>query len=816
MLSLKTFRENAEGLHDLLSYAALVDSGVVQCKDGSLMAGFYYQGPDIASATDDERNHLTSRVNAALSRLGSGWTTWNDSIRKPSPGYPATDQSAFPDEITRLIDEERRAQFMQKAAHYETTNVMVFMYTPPLLHNSKVVDLLYDERATDNKASGNHYLAHLNKTLNDFEDALANTLKLRRMETYTVKDAFNRVHRRDDLVNYLNFVLTGLTHQINLPPCPMYMDGYLGGQDLWPGDIPRIGEQYIACVSLDGMPQESYPNILEVLNKLPIPFRLSLRMRYLDQHDASEILKKQYRQWVQKARGFWSQVFKMQGGMVNDDALQMAREAEASLAEVQSGTKAFGYCTTTVILMGSDKDTLIENARLVVREVNRLGFNSRIETINAMEAWLGSLPGHPIPNTRKPLIHSAHLSDLLPLATVWPGHESCPSPMYSKGLPPLLYAATTGATPFRLNLHVSDVGHTLIFGPTGAGKSTLLATLIAQFRRYPNATICAFDKGRSLWALTEACGGRHYDIAATDSTTFAPLAMIDTANDLAWAESWIATCYELQANRPATPEQRQEIHRAMVSLQQTAKPEHRSLTEFASNLQDDDLRKALTYYKLDGSLQRLLDSQEDGIQDSSFTVFEIEELMGLGDKAAIPVMLYLFRRFEKSLNGQPALLVLDEAWVMLGHPVFREKIREWLKVLRKANCAVVLATQSLSDAVRSGIFDVLIESCPTKILLPNEEAGKPGTDSHPGPLDLYKIMGLNDTEINLIKHSAKKQDYYYTSSEGRRLFRLGLGPIALSFVAVSDKETLAHLKQLKQAHGSAWPKQWLQQRGVAV
>ena len=54
---------------------------------------------------------------------------------------------------------------------------------------------------------------------------------------------------------------------------------------------------------------------------------------------------------------------------------------------------------------------------------------------------------------------------------------------------------------------------------------------------------------------------------------------------------------------------------------------------------------------------------------------------------------------------------------MLGHPVFRAKIREWLKVLRKANCAVVLATQSLSDAARSGILDVLIESCPDQDFL---------------------------------------------------------------------------------------------------
>jgi type IV secretory pathway VirB4 component len=195
-------------------------------------------------------------------------------------------------------------------------------------------------------------------------------------------------------------------------------------------------------------------------------------------------------------------------------------------------------------------------------------------------------------------------------------------------------------------------------------------------------------------------------------------------------------------------------------------------------------------------------------------VFEIEELMGLGEKNLIPVLLYLFRRFEKSLRGQPALLVLDEAWVMLGHPVFREKIREWLKVLRRANCAVVLATQSLSDAVKSGIFDVLVEACPTRILLPNEDADKAGTAQHPGPRDLYAMMGLNDAQIAILKTAVRKRHYYYLSPEGRRLFDLGLGPVALSFVGVSDKDTLARLRAEVARHGPEWPFIWMSKRGV--
>ena len=136
----------------------------------------------------------------------------------------------------------------------------------------------------------------------------------------------------------------------------------------------------------------------------------------------------------------------------------------------------------------------------------------------------------------------------------------------------------------------------------------------------------------------------------------------------------------------------------------------------------------------------LLDADKDGLSMTNFNVFEIEQLMELGEKYALPVLLYLFRRIEKSLKGQPACIILDEAWLMLGHKAFREKIREWLKVLRKANCMVIIATQSLTDAVNSGILDVIVESTATKIYLPNPNAKDEETAL------IYKRMGLNICE----------------------------------------------------------------------
>jgi type IV secretion system protein VirB4 len=85
-----------------------------------------------------------------------------------------------------------------------------------------------------------------------------------------------------------------------------------------------------------------------------------------------------------------------------------------------------------------------------------------------------------------------------------------------------------------------------------------------------------------------------------------------------------------------------------------------------------------------------------------------------------PVLTYLFHRLEARFTGRPTLLILDEAWVFLDHPLFAARIREWLKVLRKKNVSVIFATQSLADIAQSTIAPAIIESCPQRILLPND------------------------------------------------------------------------------------------------
>ena len=805
MLALKQYRSRKRGFSDLLNSAAVIGNGIILNKDGSLMAAWQYDGPDTESATAGERNHLSAQLNAILARLGTGYMLHVDAIRLPAVSYPHPSRSAFPDAVSQLIDEERRRHFQSAGSFFESRHVLVLTYNPPDMRASKVASMMYTETGSRRESYADAVLRAFRRTCEEIERALDNVFRVQRLGAEAVTDDQGRTVVFDRFLQHLNVCITGNDHPIALPPIPMYVDALLGDEFV-SAITPMIGDRYIVVVAIDGFPSDSHSGILNILDQLAIPYRWSTRFIFLDNLDAQKLFAKVRRQWLQQARSLLDQVFNPHGGMVNQDAVTMASETEAASAEASSNLVTYGYYTPNIILHSTDLQEAEYNAQAVRKELQRIGFSARIETINTTEAYLGSLPGHGVQNIRRPLIHTLNVVDMAPINAVWPGHPINPCPFYPPESPPLMQVATTGSTPMRVNLHSGDVGHTCILGPTGSGKSTLLGLIAAQFRRYPQAQVFAVDKGRSMLPLTLAVGGKHYDIGGADgSLAFCPLGTMRTDADQAWAAEWISTLVELQ-NITLTPELRNEIQRALTVTRQSRAA--KTLSDFQTTLQSKVLREAIEPYTVEGPFGALLDSEADTLAFDTFQTFEIEELMAMGDRIVVPVLLYLFHRMERRLEGQPSLFLIDEAWVALGHPTFRDKIRAWLKVLRKANCAVVLATQSLSDALNSGILDVIKESCPTKIFLPNHAAREEGV------VEFYTQFGLNERQIDIIASATPKQHYYLVQPEGRRLFDLALGPVELSFLGVSGKDDLRRVRECAARYGADWPAHWLNQRGL--
>jgi len=349
------------------------------------------------------------------------------------------------------------------------------------------------------------------------------------------------------------------------------------------------------------------------------------------------------------------------------------------------------------------------------------------------------------------------------------------------------------------------LGHTLVVGPSGAGKSTALGLIAAQWFRYPRAQVFAFDRGYSIWMLTEAMGGEFYDLAGPNSElAFCPLRDIDDDAAVAWAVGWIEVLCELNGLRFA-PKHRNAVSEAVMQLRLSPT---RTLTELSANVQDMEIRDALQHFTVMGPLGPLLDAETDSLGEARMLAFETENLLQLDDKAVIPVLLYLFRRIEQRLDGSPTLILLDEAWSYLQHELFRDRLKDWLKTMRRKNAVVVMATQQISDIANSPIADVVLENCPTKILLPNAES------KNPGSREFYNRVGLNERELEILQVSIPKQHYYVVSTLGRRLVNLGIGKVALSWVGVNGREERQIVESVMDQYRESWRPEWLRLKGL--
>ncbi|HEX8056739.1 MAG TPA: conjugal transfer protein TrbE [Novosphingobium sp.] len=773
MLNLAEYRHRSDRLADHLPWAALIAPGVILNKDGSFLRVLRFRGPDLESATEAELISACARANNVLKRFGTGWALFFDAERREASTYP---DSSFPDAASWLVDQERRAAFLEEGEHYESRYHLTLTWLPTAdsaeAAGRSLVDRPDAEKGRDWRAALASFMAESDRALDLFASFMPEVRALDDSETLT----------------FLHGTISTQRQVVAVPDTPIYLDALLADTPLTGGLEPRLGQTHVRTLTVLGFPSMSRPGILDALNHQDFAYRWVTRFIALDKSDATKTLTKLRRQWFNKRKSITALLreimYNSPTQLLDSDADNKVVDADLALQVLGGDHVAFGYLTTTITVTDTDRGRVEDKVRQVERIVNGLGFTTIREGVNAVEAWLSSLPGQVYANVRQPLVHTLNLAHLMPLSSVWAG----PARNAHLDGPPLLHASTAGSTPFRLSTHVGDVGHMLVVGPTGAGKSVLLALIALQFRRYTGSQVYIFDKGFSARAAVLAMGGAHHALGlgadVGDTLAFQPLRRIDDDTERSWAAEWIAA---LLAHEKVvvTPEVKDAVWSALGSLA-SAPPEERTLTGLTLLLQSNALRTALGAYTLDGPYGRLLDAAEQHLAFADVQCFETEALMGQTGVVA-PVLTYLFHRLEERFDGRPTLLVLDEAWIFLDHPLFAARIREWLKVLRKKNVAVLFATQSLADIASSSIAPAIIESCPQRILLPNDRAIEPQSR------EAYERFGLNDRQIELVSRATPKRQYYLQSARGNRLFELGLGPIALALCGASDPANQARI-----------------------
>ena len=783
---LKEYSEEKGKLSSYVPWICLIDKGVVLNKNGTLQKTLKYRGYDLDSSTVYELKNINAKLNDVIKRLGQGWSLNVEARRKRCTDYIEAENEILAIDI---IEKERKLNFLENE-HFESEYYLTIVQLIPT-DNSKKVGEIFLEYAKKSEI--------LDKTLENFNKEFKKILNL-------FKEIFLEVTELDDeeTYTYLHSCVSTKTDKVIVPEIPYAMANYLCDSDLVGGLKPKLRGKEIRCISIQGFPNYTVPGFFDVLNRLNIPYRWITRFLILSKLEALSKMERKYKNIFSQRLSLFQRVYAELTGekeensrKLNEDALNKANEVRTQIALTTGDYVSQGFYTCTLIVDGDSIDEVEERVDIISKTINNMGFITIEESINSVEAFLGSIPGNITNNIRMPILNTITLSHLLPVSSVWGGDS------WNKHLnaPPLIYTKTKGSTPFRFNIHIEDIGHSAIVGPTGYGKSVLLGLIASSFMKYKDSRVYFFDKDASSRVLTYAVGGEFHDLG-NDELSFQPLANIEIVEEKEWAYGWILEILE-QENIKVSPTQKEKIWKALDNLAKTP-IELRTISNFYTSVNDREIKEALIPYKIGGALGKYFDSDKDTLNFSRWQVFEMNQVIN-NKKGITPLLSYIFRRIENSLDGNPCIIILDECWMFFDNPIFAAKIREWLKVLRKKNCSVIFATQELGDILNSKLFTTVLDACQTKVFLPNPNAF---ADNY---IPIYEKFGLNKTEIEIISKATKKKEYYYKSTKGSRLFELDLKEKTLSLIASSDLAKQNKAKELKEIYRDAndFTREWL-------
>ena len=783
---LKEYSEEKGKLSSYVPWICLIDKGVVLNKNGTLQKTLKYRGYDLDSSTVYELKNINAKLNDVIKRLGQGWSLNVEARRKRCTDYIEAENEILAIDI---IEKERKLNFLENE-HFESEYYLTIVQLIPT-DNSKKVGEIFLEYAKKSEI--------LDKTLENFNKEFKKILNL-------FKEIFLEVTELDDeeTYTYLHSCVSTKTDKVVVPEIPYAMANYLCDSDLVGGLKPKLRGKEIRCISIQGFPNYTVPGFFDVLNRLNIPYRWITRFLILSKLEALSKMERKYKNIFSQRLSLFQRVYAELTGekeensrKLNEDALNKANEVRTQIALTTGDYVSQGFYTCTLIVDGDSIDEVEERVDIISKTINNMGFITIEESINSVEAFLGSIPGNITNNIRMPILNTVTLSHLLPVSSVWGGDS------WNKHLnaPPLIYTKTKGSTPFRFNIHIEDIGHSAIVGPTGYGKSVLLGLIASSFIKYKDSRVYFFDKDASSRVLTYAVGGEFHDLG-NDELSFQPLANIEIVEEKEWAYGWILEILE-QENVKVSPTQKEKIWKALDNLAKTP-IELRTISNFYTSVNDREIKEALIPYKIGGALGKYFDSDKDTLNFSRWQVFEMNQVIN-NKKGITPLLSYIFRRIENSLDGNPCIIILDECWMFFDNPIFAAKIREWLKVLRKKNCSVIFATQELGDILNSKLFTTVLDACQTKVFLPNPNAF---ADNY---IPIYEKFGLNKTEIEIISKATKKKEYYYKSTKGSRLFELDLKEKTLSLIASSDLAKQNKAKELKEIYRDAndFTREWL-------
>ena len=759
-----------------LPYRAMIDDNVVLLRDGSLMIALMVPGLSFETADADELNaHTATRELLLRSALDSRFVVYHHVIRRQ---VEIELDAGFGDPLTMHIDACWRDRLADGA----------------LFVNDQFVTLV--RRPARGKTGWPERLSRALKRRGaeqvDADPAdmralrAAATAMLASLSTYGARllgDYEAGGGPCSEVLELLSALYNGEMRPVRRPVEATDIGAMLPYRRLSFGlDALELrgagGQDFAAIVSLKDYPDSTAPGLTDPLLRLPFEMVLTESYAPVDRQAARERIDLA----IRRLRS------------ADEEAMAERREMSAARDALGTGAAGFGDHHLTVMVRAGSLDALDEASATCAAALADAGAIAVREDVNLEPAFWGQLPGNEPYIVRRALISSANMACFGSLHGFAIGQAT--GNHWGEAVALL---QTTSSTPFFFNFHQGDLGNFTVIGPSGSGKTVVMNFLAAQAQKFEPKTVL-FDKDRGAEVFLRGIGGTYSRIAAGHPSGFNPLALPDSPANRAFLRDWLGVLL-----KAAGPEEEASIA-AAVDAAYGNDASLRRLSHFQELLagsrrpQPGDLASRLEAWIGEGEHGWLFDNQQDRLDLSARVLgFDMTALLE-SPRLRTPVMMYLFHRIEERLDGEPAMILIDEGWKALDDEVFSHRIRDWLKTLRKRNALVGFATQSARDALDSRIGPALVEQTATMIFTPNSRAR---------PEDYCEGFGLTRHELDVIRSlPAHSRCFLIRQADSSVVVRLDLSGMPGVLAVLSGRESsVRRLDELRAQFGdepSAW------------
>jgi type IV secretion system protein VirB4 len=703
---------------DRLPYAGHLDEATIRTRDGLLIQVLHLRGFPFETQPDEELNYRKSVRETLLRGAASSRLALYHHVvrRRVAPRF----SGQFNEPFCERIDRGWRERLSERTLY--VNDLFLTLVRRPLQGEAGFFEGLF--RRPANPQTIERDLRQLHATRETFAAALA-PYGARTLTTYEL----GKGGVGSEPAEFLGMLVNAEARPVLAP------SGDLGealatrrlnfGLDVMEF-APSGGQPAVfgAMISLKDYPARSSPGMLDGVLRLPCEMVLTESFAFFDRQVSLDRMGLSLR----RLRA------------ADNDALSLRDELAAARDEAGAGRAAYGEHHLTLLVKSESLDGLdgaVAEAQSALAEAGAIAV---LEDVNLEPAFWAQFPGNFKYIARKAMISAANFASLASLH----GHPLGQSKDLHWG-DPVTVLETTAFGPYNFNFHAGDLGNFTVIGPSGTGKTALLTFLIAQANKF-KPRVVFFDKDRGAEIFIRAAGGRYDQLAPGEPSGLNPLQLPDTPENRTFLIEWLERLLA-PAGAPLDAEERSILADA-VDANYAQDPAHRRLRFLRELLRGvrrpsaGDLAARLGAWCEDGEHGWLFDNAEDRLSlEAELLGFDMTRLL---DHPVVrtPAMMYLFHRVEQRLDGQPAIIIVDEGWKALDDAVFVERIRDWQKTIRKRNGVVGFCTQSAGDALQSHIASAIVEQSATQIFFPNSRAKV---------IDYVEGFGLSEHEFDLVR-----------------------------------------------------------------